>query len=51
MSLLSRDELRVVLCRDQLQLVRVASKLTRKGWTHQVLDKKLVSFEPDAEMP
>lgn len=51
MSLLSRDELRVALCRDQLQLVRVASKLTRKGWAHQVLDKKLVSFEPDAEMP
>lgn len=51
MSLLSRDELRVVLCRDQLQLVRVAGKLTRKGWACQVLDKKLVSFDPDPEMP
>jgi hypothetical protein len=41
----------VVLCRDQLQLVRVASKLTRKGRAYQVLDKKIVSFEPNPEMP
>jgi hypothetical protein len=41
----------VVLCRDQLQLVRLAGRLTRKGWTYQVLDKKLVSFEPDTEAP
>ena len=51
MSLLSRDELRVVLCRDQLQLVRMASNLTLKGWQYQVLDKKTVSFETGADTP
>jgi hypothetical protein len=36
----------VVLFRDQLQLVRVSSRLTLKGWQYQVLDKKVVAFEP-----
>jgi hypothetical protein len=45
-SLLLRDELRVVVFRDQLQLVRVSSRFTLKGWQYQVLDKKIVSFEP-----
>ena len=45
MSPLSRDELRVVLSTDQLQLVRLWSRLTFKGWQYQVLDKKLVPFE------
>lgn len=45
MSPLSRDELRVVLFGDQLQLVRISSRLSFKGWQYQVLDKKLVSCE------
>lgn len=51
MSLLFRDELRVVLCRDQLQLVRLASKLTLKGRTYSLLEKKNISFEVDVEEP
>lgn len=49
MSLLSRDELRVLLCRDQLQVVRVACRLTLKGWKYSVSDKFNVSFESDPE--
>ncbi len=45
MSPLSRDELRVVLFCDQLQLVRLASRLTIRGWQYRVLDKKLVPFD------
>ena len=51
MSLLSRDELRVVIYRDQLQLVRMTSRLTLKGWLHQVQDKQMMTFEADAELP
>jgi hypothetical protein len=50
-SLLSREELRVVFCRDQLQMVRLASKLTLKGRVYSLLEKKNVSFVPDAEIP
>ncbi len=51
MSLLLREELRVVFCRDQLQLVRLASKLTLKGRAYSLLEKKNISFEVDAEIP
>lgn len=51
MSLLLRDELRVVLSRDQLQLVRLASKLTLKGRLYSITEKKNISFEVDAEEP
>lgn len=49
MSLLSREELRVVLCRDELQLVRLASKLTLKGRFYSLLEKKKISFETDPD--
>jgi hypothetical protein len=50
-SLLLRDELRVVLSRDQLQLVRLSSKLTLKGWVYSLSEKKNIFFEVDAEEP
>jgi hypothetical protein len=50
-SLLSRDELRIVLCREKVQLVRIRSRLTRKGWQYSVLDKDDIAFEPDLESP
>jgi hypothetical protein len=49
-SLLLREELRVVFCRDQLQMVRLASKLTLKGRVYSVLEKKSISFETDEEI-
>lgn len=51
MSLLLRDELRIVLCREKLQLVRIRSRLTRKGWRYSVLGKDDIAFEPDMESP
>ena len=51
MSLLSRDELRIVLCREKVQLVRIRSRLTRKGWQYSVLDKDDIAFESDLESP
>ncbi len=51
MSLLSRDELRVVFCRDQLQLVRLHSKLTFKGWMYSIAEKQNISFESNSEVP
>jgi hypothetical protein len=50
-SPLSRDELRVVLFGDQLQLVRLSSRLTFKGWQYQVLDQKLVPYEAGGSSP
>jgi hypothetical protein len=50
-SLLLRDELRVVFCRDQLQLVRLAGKLTLKGRVYSLVDKQTISFETDTEIP
>lgn len=40
MSLSLRDELRVVLCSDQVQLVRIGRELTLQGREYRVLDKK-----------
>ena len=48
MSLSLRDELRVVLCRDQVQLVRIGRELTLQGRQDQVLDKKIYPYEADA---
>ncbi len=39
MSLSLRDELRVVLSRDQVQLIRIGRKLTLHGMTFSVLEK------------
>jgi len=50
-SLLLRDELRIVLCREKVQLVRIRSRLTRKGWQYSVLDKNDIAFESDLEAP
>jgi hypothetical protein len=50
-SLLLRDELRVVLCREKLQLVRIRSRLTRKGWQYIVLGKDDFALEQDVESP
>jgi hypothetical protein len=50
-SLLSLDELRVVFCRDQIQLVRLHSKLTIKGWVYFISEKQNISFETDSETP
>jgi hypothetical protein len=47
-SLLSREELRVVLCRDELQLVRLAVKLGFRGWSYSLLEKKKISFDVDS---
>ena len=47
MSLSLRDELRVVLCRDQVQLVRLGRELTLQGRQDRVLDKKTYSYVPD----
>ena len=49
MSLLSREELRVVLCRDELQLVRLASKITLRGRLYTLSEKKKISFETDPD--
>ncbi|MBI3902530.1 MAG: hypothetical protein HY306_06250 [Nitrosomonadales bacterium] len=51
MSLLTKNELRVVLCHNQLQLVHVSGRLTLKGWAYQVLDKQIHSFGADPDMP
>ncbi len=48
MSLSLRDELRVVLCRDQVQLVRIGRELTLQGRQDRVLDKKNYPYEADA---
>lgn len=44
MSLSLRDELRVVMNRDQIQLVRIGRKLTLKGKAYQVIEKKSYPF-------
>ena len=49
MSLLSRDELRVVLSRDQVQLVRLGREFTFKGWSYRVLDKRVLPCTEDAD--
>lgn len=51
MSLSLRDELRVVLCRDQMQLVRIGRELTLQGRQDQVLDKKIYPYEADVVPP
>ena len=51
MSLLSRDELRVVVSRDQIQMVRMTSDLTPTGWAFSLVDKKNITFESDPEAP
>lgn len=51
MSLLLRDELRIVVCREKLQLLRIRSRFTRKGWQFSVLDKDEIAFEADLESP
>jgi hypothetical protein len=50
-SLLLRDELRIVLCREKVQMVRIRSRLTRKGWQYSVTEKHDIAFEPDLESP
>jgi hypothetical protein len=50
-SLLLRDELRIVLFREKLQLVRMKIRLTRKGWQYSVLNKDDIAFESDLESP
>jgi hypothetical protein len=47
-SLSLRDELRIVLCRDQVQLVRIGRELTLQGRQDQVLDKKIYPYDADA---
>ena len=42
MSLLFSNELRVMLCKDQVQLVQVGRQLTSKGIVYRVLEKKSV---------
>lgn len=49
MSLLSREELRVVLCRDELQVVRLASKISLKGRLYSLLEKQKISFETNPD--
>ncbi len=49
MSLSLRDELRVVLRRDQVQLVRVGRGFTLQGMAYRVLDKKSVPCEADSD--
>jgi hypothetical protein len=44
-----RDELRVVLAPDRLQLVRIGREFTRHGLVRRVLQKKVVSAEAPAE--
>lgn len=51
MSLLSRDELRVVLSRDQVQLLHVACKFSLQGKSCRVLDKKILPCVEDADTP
>lgn len=49
MSLSLRDELRVVLSRDQVQLVRVGRQLTLHGISSRVLDKKSFPYVVDTD--
>ena len=49
MSLLLRDELRVVLSRDQVQLLRVGRQFTLHGISSRVLDKKTFPYTTDAD--
>ena len=51
MSLLLRDELRVVLCRDQVQLIHIGFEFTFQGRSCRVLDKKIFPCQEDAESP
>jgi len=50
-SLLSRNELRVVLNRDQVQLVSYACDLTLKGWTYQIVGKQILPCAESADTP
>lgn len=49
MSLSLRDELRVVLCRDQVQLVRIGRELALQGRSYRVLDKRTFPCEVDPD--
>ncbi len=49
MSLSLRDELRVMLCRDQVQLVRIGRELTLQGRLYRVLDKKIFPCAADSD--
>ncbi len=49
MSLLLRDELRIVLRRDQVQVVRIGRTLALQGKAYRVLDKKTYSCAVDAD--
>lgn len=40
MSLLLRDELRVVIYRDRIQVVHIEGRLTFRGWQYQIVEKK-----------
>lgn len=51
MLLSLRDELRVVLCREQVQLVRIGRQLTLHGWLYRVLDKKILPCAEEAGSP
>lgn len=51
MSLSLRDELRIVLRRDQVQVVRVGCTLTLQGRVYRVLDKKTYPCAVDADSP
>ena len=51
MSLLSREELRVVLSRDQVQLVHIGCELTLQGWLYRVLNKRIIPCTEDAQTP
>ncbi|NOU01302.1 MAG: hypothetical protein HOO95_06995 [Gallionella sp.] len=49
MSLSLRDELRVVLSRDQVKLVRIGRQLTLQGIYSRVLEKKSIAYTADAD--
>ena len=51
MSLSFSNELRVVLCRDQVQLIQVGRHLTPKGLAYRVLEKKSIPCmeNPDSQ--
>lgn len=51
MSLSLRDELRIMLRRDQVQVVRVGRALTLRGMVYRVLDKKTYPCAVDADSP
>jgi hypothetical protein len=44
-----RDELRVVLSRDQVKLVRIGRQLTLHGISSRVIEKKSIAYTADAD--